>query len=189
MGKPDWSAIEADYLATGLKYPSLAKKWGVSLNTLKKKASAGKWAAKLEAVAARTEAPETAPTAPTPIEAPDTVPNVSTELVTSEEFSAELRSRRYRRMIEASDMIMDHIIDALGLIKPDDTMALGTLVRALKDLREMQGLNKSALDIEEQRARIAKLRSDTRIVEDNGEGGIIFMPTMADRPTPPEDNE
>ena len=92
-------------------------------------------------------------------------------------------------MIEASDMIMDHIIDALGLIKPDDTMALGTLVRALKDLREMQGLNKSALDIEEQRARIAKLRSDTRIVEDNGEGGIIFMPTMADRPTPPEDSE
>ena len=27
------------------------------------------------------------------------------------------------------------------------------------------------------------------IVEDNGEGGIIFMPTMADRPTPPEDSE
>lgn len=185
MGKPDWSAIEADFLATGIKYPSLAKKWGVSLNTLKKKASAGKWTAKLEAVTARAEAPP----APHHIEAPAPVQGVPTELVTSEEYSEELRSRRYRRMIEATDMIMDHIIDALDLIKPDDTMALATLVRALKDLREMQGLNKSALDVEEQRARIAKLRSDTRIVEAEDGGGVVFMPVMGERPTPPEDDE
>lgn len=183
MGKPDWSAIEADYLATGLKYPSLAKKWGVPLSTLKRRASEGKWSAKLAAVTERV--------------APIPIPNdtdstggtsiTNADLMTPQELAIELRSKRYQRMIEATDMIMDHIIDALEVIKTDDTLALATLVRALKDLREMQGLNKSDLDLEEQRARIAKLRSDTRIVEDGGEGGIIFMPAMDDRPTPPED--
>lgn len=65
-------------------------------------------------------------------------------------------------------------------------------IRALELLGKHLGMfepRKDDLDREEQQARIAKLRSDTRIVEDNGEGGIIFMPTMADRPTPPEDDE
>lgn len=65
-------------------------------------------------------------------------------------------------------------------------------IRALELLGKHLGMfepRKDDLDREEQQARIAKLRSDTRIVEDNGEGGIIFMPTMEDRPTPPEDDE
>ena len=188
MAKPDWAAIEADYLATGLKYPSLAKKWGVSLNTLKKKASAGKWGAKLTAVTMQAETP--APKAPKQEKAPAPVPSTDdAEIMTPEELATELRAKRSKRMIEVTDMMMDHIIDALDLIKPDDTMALATLIRALKELREMQGLNKSALDIEEQQARIAKLRSETRIVDDGSEGGVIFMPTMAERPQAPEDGQ
>lgn len=180
--QPDWNAIEADFLATGLKYPSLAKKWGVSLSAVKRKAAAGKWAAKLADITKRTE-PRTEPE-PIGEPAPD---ETGTEIMTPEQLAEELRAKRSRRMIEVTDMMMDHIIDALDLIKPDDTMALATLIRALKELREMQGLNKTALDIEEQQARIAKLRSDTRVVEDSGEGGVIFMPAMAERPTPPED--
>lgn len=180
VGKPDWSAIEADFLATGTKYPTLAKKWGVSLSTLKKKASAGEWAAKLAEVSKRAEPePETEP-------APNAEP---TEIMHPEELAAELRAKRSLRMIEVTDMMMDHIIDALGVIHAEDTLALATLVRALKDLREIQGLNKSALDIEEQQARIAKLRSETRIVDDGTEGGVIFMPTMAERPQAPEDGQ
>lgn len=178
MGKPDWSAIEADFLATGTKYPTLAKKWGVSLSTLKKKASAGEWAAKLAEVSKRAE--------PEPEPAPNAEP---TEIMHPEELAAELRAKRSLRMIEVTDMMMDHIIDALGVIHAEDTLALATLVRALKDLREIQGLNKSALDIEEQQARIAKLKSETRIVDDGTEGGVIFMPTMAERPQAPEDGQ
>lgn len=65
-------------------------------------------------------------------------------------------------------------------------------IRALELLGKHLGMfepRKDDLDREEQQARIAKLRSDTRIVEADGEGGIIFMPTMEDRPTPPEDDE
>lgn len=179
MAKPDWAAIEADFLATGTKYPTLAKKWGVSLSGLKKRAAAGKWTEKLADIAKRTE----------PEPEPRTEPETGAEIMCPEELAAELRAKRSLRMIEVTDMMMDHIIDALGVIHAEDTLALATLVRALKDLREIQGLNKSALDIEEQQARIAKLRSDTRTVEDSGEGGIIFMPTMADRPEPPGESE
>ena len=47
MAKPDWAAIEADFLATGMSYNELARKWGVSISTLKKKAMRGKWAKKM----------------------------------------------------------------------------------------------------------------------------------------------
>jgi len=181
VGKPDWSAIEADFLATGTKYPTLAKKWGVSLSGLKKRAAAGKWTEKLADIAKRTE--------PEPEPEPRTEPETGAEIMCPEELAAELRAKRSLRMIEVTDMMMDHIIDALGVIHAEDTLALATLVRALKDLREIQGLNKSALDIEEQQARIAKLKSETRSVDDGTEGGVIFMPTMAERPQAPEDGQ
>ena len=82
--------------------------------------------------------------------------------IAPQELALELRAQRSKRMMETTDAMMDRIIDALGLIEPDNTYALATLVKALKDLREMQGLNKSALDIEEQRARIDKLKSEIR---------------------------
>ena len=65
-------------------------------------------------------------------------------------------------------------------------------LKALEMLCKHLGMfdqKKDELDRKEQEARIAKLRSDTRTVEDSGEGGIIFMPTMADRPQAPEDGQ
>ena len=48
---------------------------------------------------------------------------------------------------------------------------------------------RTELDIEEQKARIAKLKSDTRIVETEESGGVVFMPVMDARPVPPEDKQ
>ena len=180
MGKPDWAAIEADYLATGMKYPSLAKKWNVPLSTLKKRASAGGWGAKIAVVNSRMEP------VPDGTDGSNGSETVQADLMTAQDLALEMRTKRYRRMIEATDMIMDHIIDALGVIKPDDTLALATLVRALKDLREMQGLNKTALDIEEQQARIAKLKSEIRTVDEGGDYGVILMPEMQEVQQPDE---
>ena len=59
---------------------------------------------------------------------------------------------------------------------------------ALKDLRSLKGLDKTDLDREEQRARIAKLRSDTRIVDDSDEGGVILMPEIQEVGQPDEQN-
>lgn len=190
---PDWNAIEADFLATGMAYPALAKKWDVSLSTLKKKAMRGRWGDRHAAVAilAEERVPENQEEPseePVPVwEEPtkEKEPEPQAELITPEEIAIETRSDRIRRMLRTTDEMMDRIVNALDLIKPDDTYALKTLISALKDLREMQGLNKSELDIEEQRARIAKLKSETRITETDGHGGVLILPTIEDALLPP----
>ena len=161
MDKPDWTLIEEDYLATGIPYSALAKKWKVPLSTLKKRAAAGKWGERFKEIARKAEPEEEPEPGPVP------------ELIARDEMAVELRSQRYRKMIEATDGMMDRIIDAMQVIKPDDTFALGTLVRALKDLREMQGLNRSALDIEEQKLRIEKLRIDIQYRDDVREPVVV----------------
>lgn len=173
---PDWNAIEADFLATGMAYPALAKKWDVPLSTLKKKAASGKWGKRYEHVVRESElVPVPGGTNEEPVP------------LTSDQIAIEARAERLRRVLSTTDAMMDRIIDALDLIKPDDTYALSTLIRALKDLREMQGLNKSELDVEEQRARIAKLKSGTRITETDGHGGVLILPTIEDALQPPGD--
>lgn len=187
---PDWNAIEADFLATGMAYPELAKKWKVSLSTLKKRAMRGKWGDKHAAVAILAE--ESVPEnrmepEPEPVPTEEEPPELKSEIVNPTVLAIERRAERIRRMLSTTDAMMDRIIDALDLIKPDDTYALSTLIRALKDLREMQGLNKSELDVEEQRARIAKLKSETRITETDGHGGVLILPTIEDALQPPGD--
>ena len=72
---------------------------------------------------------------------------------------------------------MAAVASALLQLRPGE--ADGQLFEAaLRDLREMQGLNRTALDIEEQRARIAKLRSETHIPEaDSGGVTVEFVDT------------
>ena len=182
---PDWTAVKADYLATGMAYPALAKKWNVSLSTLKKRAMREKWSELFGTVVQQSE-----PTVPVPLEEKEPAgtkeePQPGVELVSVEQIAIEARRERYQRMMRTTDAMMDRILDAMELVKPDDTYAIKTLVSALKDLREMQGLNKSALDIEEQKARIAKLKSETRITEADGHGGVLILPTIEDGLLPP----
>lgn len=169
---PDWNAIEADYLATGMSYPRLAKKWGVSISTLKKRAMKGKWAERCTRTAKESEKkvvvrlkPEPEPKME-PQQEPEPEPY---EVINMEELCTELRAQRARKMIEATDALMDRVINALDLIAPDNTYALMTLVRSLKEIREMQGLNRSALDIEEQQLRIQKLKREARAEEEGSE--------------------
>ena len=85
------------------------------------------------------------------------------------------------------DGMLDRVEDAICVVNTGDAASIKLLTAALKDLRDLKHLNRTALDIEEQKARIAKLRSDTRIVETESAGGVIFMPPMDARPQPPED--
>lgn len=199
MSKPDWAAIEADYLATGLRHEDLAKKWGVPLSTVKKRAMRGKWGDKHRQIARKAEPVELEHAVELsemerceevelkPKSRRKKAEKVEAEQIDPEELALELRRKRSQKMIETTDAMMDRIIDALELIPPDNTYALSTLVKALKDLREMQGLNKSALDIEEQRARIDKLRSETRTAETGGSGGVIILPDVNGELIPPNE--
>jgi len=186
---PDWKAIEADFLATGALYSALAKKWNVPISTLKKRAMRGKWGQKhaVCVVTAEEQVEDELPEEPKvePEQEVEPVPSepeskreplelvpVFPEEVTPEQIAIEKRVDRYKRMLNATDAMMDRVLDAIEMIKPGDTYAMLTLVKALKELREMQGLNKSKLDIEEQRARIAKLKREAEMQDLRGDQSV-----------------
>ena len=183
-----WATIRADYLSSGLSLSKLAKKHGVSLSTMKKRAAAEHWTRARDAVAAGAAADESVTGS---ADGTGTDMNgTGTEIAHAEIVEAIVTKRdRLDTFLRASDAIMDRILDALTSPEVISPYSLKLLASALRDLREMQGLNRTELDLEEQRARIAKLKSDTRIVESEGEGGIIFMPAMDPRPEPPEDED
>jgi hypothetical protein len=156
-----WAAIRADYLSTGMSYKKLAEKHGVSLSTLKKRAAAEHWTRAREAVENGLDGTEPVDGTGTAIAVPEITAGIET------------KRDRLATFMQASDAMMDRILDALTSPEVISPYSLKLLASALRDLREMQGLNKSALDIEEQQARIDKLRSETRIVETPDSQGIV----------------
>lgn len=172
MAKPDWKQIEADFLATGMSYRELANKYGVSFSTLRKKAAAGKWRDLFGDVArkAAEQQREQAEQA---------------EQAERQDVAVITRNNRAVRFAEMTDIMADKILEALDAVDVKDAYAIKLLAGALKDLRDLQGLNKTALDIEEQQARIAKLRSESRIVEAEDSGGVLILPMIEGKLIPP----
>ena len=161
MGNTDWNIVEADFLATGMSYARLAKKHGLSLSAVKKKAAAEHWQDRLRKMNDR---------------------EPSLEILEPEDLALEIRKNRRMRLQDAADRMMDKLNRSLEELEPDNTYALSTLVRALKDLRELQGLQKDALDLAEQQARIAKLRSEVRDTDSESAGGVLLIPAADDAP-------
>lgn len=98
------------------------------------------------------EEPEQAP-------APDVV-REATEILAVTPTAIQDRRDRYQRFMEITDSMMDRIAEALASPEVINPYSLKLLASALRDIREMQGLNKSELDREEQRMRIAKLKRE-----------------------------
>lgn len=180
MAKQNWAEIEKDYLESGLTYPQLAEKYGVSLAAIKKQASRKGWHNKRSGSDQKAKKVETALAELSPVEmSPE---NVTASPVTV--IDRETENQRFNRIV---DEMLDRVQDAICVVNTGDAASIKLLTAALKDLRDLKHLNRTELDIEDQRARIAKLRSDTRIVETEETGGIIFMPVMEERPQPPEE--
>lgn len=177
--KTDWSRIEQDYLESGLSYAQLAEKYGVSLAAIKKQASRKGWAKKRSGSEQKAERVETALAQVSTEMSPENVTTGDTVRV----LDRETETQRFNRIV--NDML-DRVQDAICMVNPSDAASIKLLTAALKDLRSLKGLDKTDLDREEQRARIAKLRSDTRIVEDNDEGGVILMPEIQEVGQPDE---
>lgn len=190
-----WVKIQQDYVETGTTYRELSEKYGVSFSTLRKKAAVFSWKEKRkEAVEKKRKQEDAAEkrkqkrrknkTEQIPVEeVPVIVPNVRVDRVPLEPVGDRAR---FMRVVEE---MMDRVEDAICVVDAHDAGSIRLLTAALKDLRELKSLNKTELDIEEQKARIAKLKSDTRIVETEESGGVVFMPVMDARPVPPEDKQ
>ena len=149
----DWQEIRDDFLATGTSYPQLAAKYGVSISTLKKKAARERWTDLKDGIdieALGTAEPEPEEPQEPPLE-PDQI--------------IEAKLDRLQRFLSITDGMMDRIQDAIESPDVINPYSLKMLASALRDLREMQGLNRTALDIEEQRLRIEKLRNEMTVRE------------------------
>ena len=134
----DFKKIKADYIAGKGSYRSLAEKYGVSFNTLKTHAVEEGWH-KL-----RQQANEKA----------------TTKIVENE---ANRQAQRMNRLLAVSDKLLDAVEKAVDGFNTEDLVfdksVLKSLSGAIRDIKEIQSI-KSALDIEEQKARISKLQKE-----------------------------
>ena len=197
MGKHrDWTEIEKDYQENGLSLKELAVKYNVSISTLKKAAMRQGWGkgrvapkrrqAADRVQAALAEVEETEPNGTDEMEPEQMEPNGTKVVPLWPEnqtiLPAEDGAERFQRIV---DEMLDRVEDAICRVDTSNAGAVKLLTAALKDLQSLKGLDKSPLDLEEQKARIEKLRSETRIVEDTGEYGVILLPEI-ERVVPPE---
>ena len=130
---PNWKKIKAEYIRGGVSYRKLAEKHSVSLSTLTKVAMKEKWADLRKETGKKADA-------------------ILSESVASQE------AKRVDAFQSIADKLLQHITDNIDILATNATSCKDITV-AIKNLRDIKGM-KSELDMQEQIARIEKLRRD-----------------------------
>ena len=185
MGKHrDWTEIQREYEETKISYSRLADKYGISIDTLKRAAKRMEWKKNVDVKVRKTRelievAEEITPSESTPIEiTPQSTPTEITPVVHLYPDSvrpAETDEQRFNRIVNE---MMNRVEDAICNMDVTNAGAVKLLTGALRDLRKLKHLDKTPLDIEEQKARIEKLRSDAAIREVNAEPVVVQFVNM-----------
>lgn len=151
----DWSKIKSEYIRGGISYRNLAKKHGVSLSSLTRRSCKEKWA-----------------------DLREQKENIaSTKIVESEAIKD---ARRVDKMQTVADMLLDKInkiVDDGSMIK--ELRDIKTITASLKDLKEIKGY-KTELEIQEQMARIEKLRREAVKDEVDNEIRVVISSELED---------
>ena len=136
----DWKKIKAEYIRGGTSYRKLAAKYGVSFNSLKKRAASENW----------------------------TDLRAKREHKTTTKMVDQIASQEADSAVAFENTLKDLAMRLAANISVginDGTYIKGQDVRdvsiALKNLREIAGA-RAKKDLEEQQARIDKLRHDTQ---------------------------
>lgn len=132
----DWQAIKTEYITTKTSYRKLAEKYGVHYKTIADKGKKEKWEELRSQFAHKT-------------------------LTKTLDKASTSQADRAAKLIGVSDLLLDKVKDLLEN-NPEvlaDTQAMKHISGVLKDCKEIQGI-KSDKDLEEQDARIAKLRRE-----------------------------
>ena len=128
----DWKKIRSEYIAGTESYREIAKRHGVSFNTLKTHAVTEGWSD------LRQQAHNKATTK-------------TIEVVSSKQAKDAVD------IIDVADKLLKKITEVIDVVV--DTQGIKQLSSALKDLKDIKGI-KSDADMREQEARIDKLRKD-----------------------------
>ena len=136
----DWKKIEAEYITTETSYRKLAQKYGLNQATIAQKAKAEDWVGKRKQQA-------------------------STDQALNLEKDINQKVDRATRLKTVADKLLDKVE---ALVADDDHLtasAIKNLSDALKNIKEAQMI-RTQEDVEEQKARIAKLQREAQ-KEDN----------------------
>ena len=146
----DWQAIKTEYITTNTSYRKLAEKYGVSYQAICHRSKDEGWIALREQ------------------HLNDTVSKTVDEI-------SQQKVDRAKKIQTVADMLLGKIeamVSSEGMAPKD----VRSLVAAVKDLKEIQGV-KSELDEKEQKARIDALRQKSMTgSEDDNDTGVILLP-------------
>ena len=151
---PDWKKIKAEYIR-GVSYRRLADKYGVSFSSIQKRGAKEKWT-DLRKISSR----------------------LSDEKIVESVASQE--ARRVDGIQTVADMLLEKIKEGVSdgsLII--DSQSIRQITASIKDLREIKGY-KSELDMQEQLARIEKLRKDAQTEEESKDIRVVIENSLDD---------
>ena len=146
---PDWKKIKAEYIRGGVSYRKLAEKYGVSFSTLRKVASKEKWTDLRNKAGAKRDSKIVESIASQEAKRVDKVNSIADKLLT--------------RIEECVD---DGSIFAVS-------RGLKDITSALKEIRDIKGM-KSELDMQEQMARIEKLRKEATMDQESTDIKVVI---------------
>jgi tRNA-dihydrouridine synthase len=132
----DWAKIEAEYITTDTSYRKLADKYNVDQATIARKAKKEDWVSKRQHHISTTQAKVLA-------------------------ADAQQKVDRASRLKSVADKLLDRVEDIVEYDQRLTASAIKNLSDALKNIKEAQMI-RTAEDIEEQQARIAKLKKEVQ---------------------------
>lgn len=145
QAKPNWNQIKAEYLSGGISYRKLCEKYDVPLSTLKRKAKEENW-----------------------VELKNQVEHKIGDAVADRVVVNEVKKTVVFDTLV--DEMMLRVAEAISTVDTKNAKAVNLLADALGKLQRIKGYDRSNLDDEEQKARIASLRAKSENKnEDAGE--------------------
>ena len=150
----DWQKIKTEYLTTDTSYRELAQKYGVNYATIGKKASKEGWQTLRQQQANKT-------------------------LTKTLDADSKKKADRATRLKTVADKLLDKVEDLVADGNTLSASSIKNLSDALKNIKEAQMI-RTQEDIEEQKARIAKLQKEVQKEDDNKSITITLEGSLSD---------
>jgi hypothetical protein len=143
----DWQKIRAEYITTDISYRKLAEKYGLDQATIARKAKKEDWVSKRQHHADKTQA---------------------------KILDADTKNKadRVGRLMTVADKLLDKVekfVDASEYVSPTSAKNLSDTLKNIKEVCMVR----TQEDIQEQKARIAKLQKETE-KQDNDKSSITI---------------
>ena len=144
----DWQKIKTEYITTDTSYRKLADKYGIDQATIARRAKKEDWVSNRQHHADKTQA----------------------KILSAD---AKNKADRAARLMTVADKLLMKVEQMADIEGPISATSLKNLTDALRNIKETQ-MVRPAEDIEEQKARIAKLRKEAE-KEDHNDNTIVIQ--------------